>query len=69
MLSTIKIVMLKTIGAVDFIRNIMETTKKDEFKAFLFITVFLFPLLSIAIVGGLGFAIWFSQMIFGPPGI
>lgn len=45
----------------------MEVTKKEETRAFLFITVFLFPILSIAIVGGLGFAIWFSQMIFGPP--
>jgi nitrate reductase NapE len=47
----------------------METSKKEETRAFLFITVFLFPLLSVMIVGGLGFAIWFSQMIFGPPGI
>jgi nitrate reductase NapE len=47
----------------------MEASKKEELRAFLFITVFLFPILSIAIVGGLGFAIWFSQMIFGPPGI
>lgn len=45
----------------------MEARKKEETRAFLFITVFLFPILSIAIVGGLGFAIWFSQMIFGPP--
>lgn len=47
----------------------METSKKEELRAFLFITVFLFPFLSVVIVGGLGFAIWFSQMIFGPPGI
>lgn len=47
----------------------METSKKEELRAFLFLAVFLSPLLSIAIVGGLGFAIWFSQIIFGPPGI
>jgi nitrate reductase NapE len=46
----------------------METEKKHEFRAFIFITVFLFPILSVALVGGLGFAIWFGQMIFGPPG-
>ena len=43
-------------------------TKKEELRAFLFITVVLFPLLSVIVVGGLGFAIWISQMIFGPPG-
>jgi nitrate reductase NapE len=42
------------------------TSKKSEVKMFLFITVFLFPLLSVAIVGGYGFLIWMSQLIFGP---
>lgn len=39
-----------------------------ERRAFLFITVVLFPLLSVMLVGGLGLVIWVSQMIFGPPG-
>jgi nitrate reductase NapE len=30
--------------------------------------VFLFPALSIILVGGYGFAIWLLQLIFGPPG-
>jgi nitrate reductase NapE len=47
----------------------MEASKKEELRAFLFITVFLFPFLSVIIVGGLGFAIWISQMLFGPPTI
>ncbi|MGB0895189.1 MAG: periplasmic nitrate reductase, NapE protein [Parashewanella sp.] len=42
--------------------------KKQEFKVFIFLTVFLAPLLSVMLVGGLGFAIWFSQMLVGPPG-
>jgi nitrate reductase NapE len=42
------------------------TSKKSEVKMFLFIAVFLFPLLSVAIVGGYGFLIWMSQLIFGP---
>jgi nitrate reductase NapE len=42
-----------------------ETSKKSEVKAFLFITVFLFPLVSVAIVGGYGFLIWMSQILFG----
>lgn len=40
--------------------------KKKERNAFLFITVVLFPLLSVAIVGGYGFIIWMSQLLFGP---
>ncbi|MFQ3229707.1 periplasmic nitrate reductase, NapE protein [Reinekea sp.] len=39
--------------------------KKKERNAFLFITVVLFPLLSVAIVGGYGFIIWMSQLLFG----
>jgi nitrate reductase NapE len=45
----------------------MDAIKKAELRAFLFITIFLFPILAVAIVGGLGFAIWISQMLFGPP--
>ena len=41
--------------------------KKQELKAFLFITVFLFPILSVMVVGGYGLLVWISQMIFGPP--
>ncbi|MCF2947984.1 periplasmic nitrate reductase, NapE protein [Paraglaciecola aquimarina] len=46
----------------------MKSTKKEEFRAFLLIAVFLFPFLSVVIVGGLGFTIWISQMLFGLPG-
>lgn len=42
-------------------------TRQQERRLFLFITVVLFPLLAIALVGGFGFAVWISQMIFGPP--
>ncbi|MGS0680063.1 periplasmic nitrate reductase, NapE protein [Shewanella sp. 125m-7] len=42
--------------------------KKFEFRIFIFLTVFLAPLLSILLVSGLGFAIWFSQILTGPPG-
>jgi periplasmic nitrate reductase NapE len=41
--------------------------KKQELRLFLFIVIFLFPLLSIALVGGFGFIIWISQLILGPP--
>ncbi|WP_226704688.1 periplasmic nitrate reductase, NapE protein [Microbulbifer elongatus] len=42
--------------------------RKREGRLVLFILVFLFPILAIAIVGGYGFAVWILQMIFGPPG-
>ena len=43
-------------------------TKRGERRVFLFIAVFLFPVLSVILVGGYGFFIWILQMIFGPPG-
>ncbi|WP_320821521.1 periplasmic nitrate reductase, NapE protein [Reinekea sp.] len=43
-----------------------QSEKKHERRAILFITVFLFPLLSIVLVGGYGLAIWMSQLAFGP---
>ncbi|WP_111978362.1 periplasmic nitrate reductase, NapE protein [Algibacillus agarilyticus] len=43
-----------------------QITKKYEFSVFLFITVVLFPLLSIILVSGYGFSIWMMQLLFGP---
>jgi len=43
-------------------------TKRGERRVFMFIAVFLFPVLSIVLVGGYGFLIWMMQLIFGPPG-
>ena len=45
-----------------------DTPKAYERNAFLFICVVLFPLLSVILVGGMGFCIWMFQLIFGPPG-
>jgi len=42
--------------------------KSRELSAFLFLTVFLVPALSVALVGSYGFAIWIYQIIAGPPG-
>ncbi|MGB1199892.1 MAG: periplasmic nitrate reductase, NapE protein [Thalassotalea sp.] len=44
-----------------------EQVKKHEKNTFLFLAVFLAPILSIVIVGGFGFMVWISQIIFGPP--
>lgn len=42
--------------------------KRSELLAFLFLTVVLAPVLSVAIVGGYGFLIWMYQLLTGPPG-
>lgn len=45
------------------------TDKQVEFRIFLIITLVLFPILSIVVVGGYGFIVWISQLILGPPTI
>ncbi|MDR6772158.1 periplasmic nitrate reductase, NapE protein [Azospirillum sp. BE72] len=42
--------------------------RRREIAMFLLLAVFIWPVLSIAVVGGYGFAVWMSQMILGPPG-
>ncbi|WP_434358916.1 trimethylamine N-oxide reductase system protein TorE [Parasalinivibrio latis] len=46
-----------------------DETAGYEWRAFLFIAVILFPVLSIMFVGGYGFTVWMLQVFFwGPPG-
>jgi len=42
-----------------------ETRRRAELKAFLFITVIMFPILAVAVVGGYGFLVWFLQVLTG----
>ncbi len=35
---------------------------------FLLLAVVIWPILSIAVVGGYGFLVWMAQLIMGPPG-
>ncbi|WP_440876406.1 periplasmic nitrate reductase, NapE protein [Thalassotalea sp. PLHSN55] len=44
-----------------------ETQRKHERNTFMFLAVFLAPILSVIIVGGFGFLVWISQILFGPP--
>lgn len=44
-----------------------EQQQKHERNTFIFLAVFLAPILSVIIVGGLGFVIWISQILTGPP--
>ncbi|GAD79007.1 trimethylamine N-oxide reductase system protein TorE [Vibrio ezurae] len=50
--------------------TIQEEEKHSlEWKAFLFIAVILFPVLSVMFVGGYGFVVWMLQVfVWGPPG-
>lgn len=48
--------------------NDQTSTKKQERNAFIFLTVFLAPILSVALVAAFGFTIWISQILLGPPG-
>ena len=41
--------------------------KRQEWRMFLFIVVFLFPIFTVALVGAYGFSIWMYQLLMGPP--
>ncbi|WP_339799478.1 periplasmic nitrate reductase, NapE protein [uncultured Marinobacter sp.] len=45
-----------------------DTRKSQELRLFVFLIVFLFPILAVAVVGGYGFIIWMSHIFLGPPG-
>lgn len=42
--------------------------RRRELAMFLLLAVFIWPVLSVAVVGGYGFIVWMSQLILGPPG-
>ncbi|WP_081505999.1 periplasmic nitrate reductase, NapE protein [Azospirillum lipoferum] len=42
--------------------------RRREIAMFLLLAVFIWPVLSVAVVGGYGFIVWMSQLILGPPG-
>lgn len=48
--------------------NEKKSQRRKETRLFVFLVVCLFPLLSVAIVGGYGFVVWFLQILYGPPG-
>ncbi|WNC71685.1 TorE protein [Thalassotalea psychrophila] len=50
------------------VSNTNNNTQAKEFKAFLFIIIFFFPIITSIAAGGYGFIIWMSQVILGPPG-
>ncbi|WP_448208086.1 periplasmic nitrate reductase, NapE protein [Azospirillum sp. sgz302134] len=42
--------------------------RRREIAMFLLLAVVIWPILSIAVVGGYGFLVWMAQLIMGPPG-
>lgn len=46
-----------------------KSSRSTEWRLFLLLTVFLAPLLAVALVSALGFSIWIYQIFAGPPGI
>lgn len=52
---------------VDQTENEQVPSKQEERRVFLFLVVFLAPILSVVLVGGYGFSIWMLQLVFGPP--
>ncbi|PBJ84479.1 periplasmic nitrate reductase, NapE protein [Lysobacteraceae bacterium NML93-0399] len=47
--------------------TVSRRAKRKELLSFLFITVLLFPVLSVLAVASYGFSVWFWQIVFGPP--
>lgn len=43
------------------------SNKRSEFKAFLFLTVVMAPVIAGVIIGTYGLAVWIYQMFAGPP--
>jgi periplasmic nitrate reductase NapE len=44
------------------------TSRREEILTFLFLTVIVAPLLTVAFVGAYGFIVWMTHLIGGPPG-
>jgi periplasmic nitrate reductase NapE len=43
-------------------------TPRDELIVFLIIVALVWPVMTVGVVGGYGFAIWMYQLVAGPPG-
>ena len=43
------------------------SSKHSEFKAFLFLTVVMAPVIAGVVIGTYGLAVWIYQMFAGPP--
>ena len=41
---------------------------RDELLVFLIIVALVWPVITVGVVGGYGFAVWMYQLVAGPPG-
>ncbi len=41
--------------------------KSEELRSFLFLTVVMVPVLTVVLIAGYGFAVWFYQILIGGP--
>ena len=46
----------------------VQSERRGELRAFLFLTVFLAPIVAVGLVASWGFIVWIFQMFAGPPG-
>ena len=44
------------------------STRREEWRSFLFFTVVMAPAIAVAVVTGYGFLVWIYQLFVGPPG-
>jgi periplasmic nitrate reductase NapE len=44
------------------------STRRSELIVFLIIVALIWPVVTVAVVGGYGFAVWMYQLVAGPPG-
>jgi nitrate reductase NapE len=43
-------------------------TQRDELIVFVIIVALVWPVMTVGVVGGYGFAVWMYQVVAGPPG-
>ncbi len=45
----------------------INAEKRKEWRLFIFIIIFFFPLATFLLVAAMGFSIWMYQLVMGPP--
>lgn len=58
----------KPVSSTPTDQNSTQISKAREWQVVLLVTFVFLPATAVAVVGGYGFAVWISQMFFGPPG-
>jgi nitrate reductase NapE len=48
--------------------TVSAVSRREEFFAFLVLAIFIWPIVTVGVVGGYGFLVWMLQVVFGPPG-